>query len=121
MLFDSGATHSFIYAVFVDYLDRHVECIGQAFMTVLPSGDIMLSSYWLRAIPMVISESELCADLVMLNMTDYDVILGMDYLSKYGAMIDCKAKTVVFNPPGEEKFMFFGDRRGNQKMFISAI
>ncbi|KAL5543286.1 hypothetical protein UlMin_010996 [Ulmus minor] len=39
----------------------------------------------------------------MLDMTDYDVILGMDFLSKYGAMIDCKARTVGFNPPGEEK------------------
>ncbi|KAL5555986.1 hypothetical protein UlMin_038222 [Ulmus minor] len=104
VLFDSGATHSFISAMFVNCLDRQVECIGQAFRTVLPSGDIMLSSYWLRAVPVVISERELSADLVMLDMTDYDVILGMDFLSKYGAMIDCKAKAVGFNPPGEEKF-----------------
>ncbi|KAL5547434.1 hypothetical protein UlMin_002665 [Ulmus minor] len=111
VLFDSGATHSFISAMFVNCLDRQVECIGQAFRTVLPSGDIMLSSYWLRAVPVVISERELCADLVMLDMTDYDVILGMDFLSKYGAMIDYKARTVGFNPPGEEKFTFFGDKR----------
>ena len=70
MLFDSGATHSFISDVFVNCLDRHVECIGQTFRTVLPSGDIMLSSYWLRAVLVVISERELCADLVMLDMTD---------------------------------------------------
>ncbi|KAL5548997.1 hypothetical protein UlMin_004228 [Ulmus minor] len=121
VLFDSGATHSFISAMFVNCLDRQVECIGQAFRMVLPSGDIMLSSYWLRAVPVVISERELCADLVMLDMTDYDVILGMDFLSKYGAMIDCKAKAVGFNPPGEEKFTFFGDKRRSQKMFISAM
>ena len=81
----------------------------------------MLSSHWLRAVPVVISEREFCADLVMLDMTDYDVILGMDFLSKYGAMIDCKAKTVGFKPPGEEMFTFFGDRRGSKKMFISAM
>ncbi|KAL5566267.1 hypothetical protein UlMin_029431 [Ulmus minor] len=45
VLFDSGATHSFISAMFVNYLGRQVECIGHAFRTVLPSGDIMLSSY----------------------------------------------------------------------------
>ena len=56
VLFDSGATHSFISTVFVDCLDRHVECIGQTFRTVLLSGDIMLSSYWLRAVPVVISD-----------------------------------------------------------------
>ena len=57
----------------------------------------------------------------MLDITDYDVILGMDFLSKYGAMIDCKAKTVGFKPPGEEMFTFFSDRRSSQKMFISAM
>ncbi|KAL5555652.1 hypothetical protein UlMin_037888 [Ulmus minor] len=45
VLFDSGATHSFISVMFVNCLDRQVKCIGQAFRTVLPSGDIMLSSY----------------------------------------------------------------------------
>ena len=46
---------------------------------------------------------------------------GWIFLSKYGATIDYKAKAVVFNPPGEEKVTFFGDRRGSQKMFISAM
>ena len=70
----------------------------------------MLSSYWLRAVPVVISERELCADLVILDMNDYDVILGMDFLSKYEATINCKAKTISFKPPREEMFIFFGDR-----------
>ena len=81
----------------------------------------MLSSYWLRTVLVVIPEREVCSELVMLDMTDYDVILGMNFLSKYGAIIDCKAKVVGFNTPGEEKFTFFGDRRGSQKMLISAM
>ena len=82
---------------------------------------ILLSCYWLHTVPVVISEQELCADLVMLDMSDYDVILGMDFLSKYEATINCKAKTVGFKPPGEEMFTFFGNRRSSQKMFISAM
>ena len=46
---------------------------------------------------------------------------GWIFLSKYGATIDCKAKAVGFNSLGEEKFTFFGDRRGSQKMLISAM
>ena len=54
-------------------------------------------------------------------MIDYDVILGRNFLSKYEAIIDCKAKTVSFKPPGEEIFLFFCDRCGSQKIFISAM
>ena len=34
----------------------------------------MLSSYWLRAVPVVVSEREMSIDLVVLDMIDYDVI-----------------------------------------------
>ena len=57
----------------------------------------------------------------MLHVTDCDMILGMDFLSKYEATINGKAKTVGFKPPGKEMFTFFGDRCGSQKMFIQAM
>ncbi|KAL5550484.1 hypothetical protein UlMin_000660 [Ulmus minor] len=121
VLFDSGATHSFIYTMFTDHLDRNKDSIGKIFRTILPFGDVMLSSYWLRVVPVVIFERELSADLVMLNMVDYDIILWMDFLSKYEATIDCKAKTISFKPPKKEIFVFFGDRCDSQKIFILAM
>ena len=45
-------------------------------------------------------------DLIILRMVEYDVIFGMDFLSKYIATVDCKAKKVNFLPPGEEQFEF---------------
>ena len=46
-------------------------------------------------------------------MIDYDVILGMDFLSKYEATINCKTKVVSFKPLGEKKFVFVSDRHSD--------
>ena len=45
----------------------------------------------------------------------------MDFLTKYEATINCKAKTVKFKPPGEAPFEFIGKRGKDQKMLISAM
>ncbi|XP_070020159.1 uncharacterized protein [Nicotiana sylvestris] len=34
-------------------------------------------------------------DLLLLDMVDFDIILGMDWLSSYHAILDCHAKTVT--------------------------
>ena len=75
--------------------------ISQIFRKVLPFGDVMISSYWLRTIPIVITGRELIVYLVIINMYDYDIILGMDFLAKYEAIINCKARIVNFRPPCE--------------------
>jgi len=35
-------------------------------------------------------------DLIPLELQDFDIILGIDWLSKYKALIDCYEKTVTF-------------------------
>ena len=49
---------------------------------------------------------ELCGsntyvDLVILEMVDFDVILGMTWLSPQFATLDCNAKTVTLAKPGQ--------------------
>ena len=79
----------------------NLERIGQAFKTALPSVEVLLSSHWLRHVLVEIAGRELSADLVVLNLVDYDVILGMHFLGKYNATIDCRKKRVVFQPERE--------------------
>ena len=91
VLFDSGASHSFISRKFANGLNYAQDRISQAFLTALPSGEMLSSNSWLRHVPIRVAERELHVDLIVLEMANYDVILGMDFLGKYRAIIDCGA------------------------------
>ena len=64
---------------------------------------------------------ELPVDLMVLEMVDYDMILDMDWLSKYNAIIFCRRKKVVFQPSKGEIFEYKGTRRGSKWLVISTV
>ncbi|KAL5578375.1 hypothetical protein UlMin_020074 [Ulmus minor] len=121
VLFDSSATHSFISNSFADRLNWVRDRMNQSFHIALPSGEVLLSNYWVRHVPIVFSGRELHADLVLIKMYDYDVILGMDFLGKYNALIECRRRRVIFHPYEEQKFEFVGESRKQPKAMISSM
>ena len=67
---------------------------------------------------MVIGKS---VDLVLLDLQDFDVILGMDWLASYHASIDCFGKRVIFSIPGQLEFNFVGKHADKPLHMISAF
>ena len=121
VLFDSGATHSFVSARVIDQMCRPSDMFDRGFQTVLHNGDLVVSQRWIRALPVEVDGRELSVDLVELSMDDFDMILGMDWLSKYGATIDCRRRMVTFAPEGEEPFVLVGSTRGSRVSMISTL
>ena len=58
---------------------------------------------------------------MVLEMVDYDVILGMDGLSKYNATIYCRRKKTVFQPSEGEVFGYKGTSRGSKRPIVSTM
>ncbi|KAI5336143.1 hypothetical protein L3X38_015409 [Prunus dulcis] len=52
------------------------------------------------------------AELIPLGMVDLDVILGMDWLARHRASIDCFRKEVVFRSPERPEVTFYGEHKG---------
>jgi len=50
-------------------------------------------------------------DMLVLDTKGYNVILGMTWLSKYHAIIDCQNKKVIFRIPLQPEFQFEGEHK----------
>jgi hypothetical protein len=58
-----------------------------------------------KLLPILVEGHVMPANLVVFEMSGFDIILGMDWLSKYYACVDCFCKEIVFKPPGKLDFI----------------
>ena len=86
--------------------DKSPELLDFELSVSTPVGDTLMINLVIKSCIICIEGRELLADLVLLDMHDFDVILGMDWLASYHASVHCFEKEVVFRPPGESEFLF---------------
>ncbi|KAL0549498.1 hypothetical protein IC582_013982 [Cucumis melo] len=108
VLFDSGSSHSFISSIFVQHVGLEVEPLSSVLSVSTPSGEVLLSKEKIKACRVEIANHVLDVTLLVLDMQDFDVILGMDWLSANHASTNCFGKEVVFNPLAGPSFKFRG-------------
>ncbi|KAL0541606.1 hypothetical protein IC582_021659 [Cucumis melo] len=121
VLFDSGSSHSFISSAFVLHARLEVEPLRHVLSVSTPSGECMLSKEKVKACQIEIAGHVIEVTLLVLDMLDFDVILGMDWLAANHASIDCSRKEVAFNPPSMASFKFKGEGSRSLPQVISAI
>ena len=77
VLINSRATHSFASPAFIRKIENVLNIINKPFSVMVPSGEVLNLGQLVKACEVSISGHKLCADLIILEMYDYDVILGM--------------------------------------------
>ena len=110
VLFDSGATHSFITSVFASKVACQPSRMLYSLSVVTPLSEELETNVFFPSYLVLVEGRELPADLVLLDVIGFDVILGMDWLAQYYATMDCRAKEVIFRIPDENEFRFRGDK-----------
>ena len=63
-----------------------------------------------RGCELEISGTLLTVDLRIMDMSEFDVILGMDWLTAYRVVIDCECRRVTANTQDSTRVLFQGDK-----------
>ncbi|XP_063944985.1 uncharacterized protein LOC135151199 [Daucus carota subsp. sativus] len=103
VLMDSGASKSFISVELVDKLNCKINDLEEALIIEIANRDRIPVNQVCPQCKIEVSGNCFMADLIPFRLGEFDVILGMDWLSQYKAKIDCKGKKVVlFTPEGSK-------------------
>lgn len=104
VLFDFGSSHCFVSKRFVKSLNLIPEKLDEPLFVSTPVKKIEVADSWIRNCVLLLEGREMVANLALLDMHDFDVILGMDWLSRNYAFIDCSQGKVTFQIPGQPEF-----------------
>ena len=92
-LIDPGSTLSFISPFVASRIRIESELI-EPFEVATPVGDSVIATRVYKNCSVVIYSRRTVADLIELNMIEFDIILGMDWLAACYANVDCRGKIV---------------------------
>ena len=121
ILIDPGATHSFISMGFISNVNVESQPIDCSIVVYLPTGDSRLAKSVYMDSRVIIGGQEFLADLILLDIHDFDVILGMNWLSRYHATVYCYRKEVRLCRPGQTEVVFYGLRKTLPNSIMTAI
>ena len=110
MLFDSGASHSFIAASVVIELGLVVEALEEPLYVSSPLWIKARIGMICRGCELEISGTLPIVDLRIMDMSKFDVILGMDWLTAYRVVIDCERRRVTAYTQDGTRVVFQGDK-----------
>ena len=89
VLIDTDASHSFVSAAFASVLELELAQLASPICEVSPLGGELILKQDVRGCDIEVADYSLAFPSVVMPMKGFDVILGMDWLSSYQAVIDC--------------------------------
>ncbi|XP_070034381.1 uncharacterized protein [Nicotiana tomentosiformis] len=95
ILFDPGSTYSYVSSYFASYLVVPRDSLSAPVFVSTPVGDAIFVDHVYRSCVVTLGSLETHVDLLLFDMVDFDVILGMDWMSPYHAILNCHANMVT--------------------------
>ena len=119
-LIDSGSTHSYICTSILSLGSLPKSEVEYDILVTNPPGHSVIVNKVYRDCPIRIREYEFPGDLIELSFREFDVILGMDWLSRHQVVVDCRIKRVTLRTLSGEEVTFISERSNHLSNVISA-
>ncbi|GJX09194.1 putative reverse transcriptase domain-containing protein [Tanacetum coccineum] len=112
ILFDTGADRSFVSATFSSLIDIIPTALDHDYDVELADGKIIGVNTIIWGCTLNFLNHQFNIDLMPIELSSFNVIIGMDWLAKYHAVIVCDEK-IVRIPFGNEILIVHGDGSNN--------
>ncbi|GKB36051.1 putative reverse transcriptase domain-containing protein [Tanacetum coccineum] len=120
VLFDSGADKSFVSISLASMLNIPPITIDTFYNIKMADGNLVSTNTIIQGATLTLLNQPFKIDLMPIKLGSFDVVIGMDWLSKYHARIICDEK-VVHIPINSETLIIRGDRSKTRLSLISCI
>ncbi|KAI3685880.1 hypothetical protein L6452_35141 [Arctium lappa] len=121
VLFDSGASFSFVSSLFCPKLSMPTTSLDKALVVELADGDQVVVRNILRNCKLEIERREFPIDLMPMVIGGFDVVVGMDWLSTNHAEILCAKKLIRIPDSDGRAVTVYGERRKGEVAIISMV
>nr|APU93382.1 putative gag-pol polyprotein [Marshallia obovata] len=120
ILFDPGATHSFMSYTFFALLNKPTRKLKRKFEIETAKGSLEVKEE-IDDCAITIEGHDFPVSLFLVTLGSFDIILGMDWLSRCGAIVECKDKKILLKAPSGEQLIVCGDKVNAEAKIISMI
>ncbi|KAA3483680.1 ATP-dependent zinc metalloprotease FtsH [Gossypium australe] len=105
----------------VETMDLDSEISSRQMTVISPLGHSVVVDKLFREVPLELQGVVFTADLMELPFGEFDLILGMDWLVKYQAKLDCAAKRMVLKTIEGNEVAMIGNRRDYLSNVVSTL
>ena len=98
VLFDSGASHTFISKECALKLGLELDCLKSPYSIHSPGGQI-ITNQMTRQVPLQLQEKIYPTYFIILPTQKVDIILGMNWIGVHGVILDTISQSVHINSP----------------------
>jgi hypothetical protein len=120
ILFDSGASLSFISSKYVAKHSLPIAIMKYTMLVSSPGGE-MRTKHICLAISIVIRGVDFLSNLIIIHSKCIDIILGMDWLSKYDEVILCTKRAIHLTREDGTTMEFVAAISANQLSVLNQL